>query len=247
MEPVLVSQNVDAVTISFARPDKRNALTIAASEAVAAALDRHVETALPVVFRSTTAGMFVAGTDVAELQERTLADSLRRTNARLFQRIADHPWPTIAAVDGAALGGGCELALACDFRITTEEAQWGLPEVTLGLVPSAGGVSRLARLVGEPATTDLVLTGRRVRGHEAHALGLASRIARAGELDQAVTELLAQLGRGSTLAQRLAKEAMRVEGDRHRLVDATAQALCLATADTQRRLQAFLDASAAKR
>jgi enoyl-CoA hydratase len=236
MEPVVVTEGPEAVTVAFARPEKRNALSVAVSEAVHAALDRHAETPLPLVFRSATPGMFVAGTDVGELKDRTLAESLSRLNGRLFQRIADHAWPTVALVDGAALGGGCELALACDIRITSERAQWGLPEVTLGIIPSAGGLTRLSELVGSGAATDLVLTGRRIRGREAAALGLATRVAPVEELEASLAEVLAQLGRAAPLAQRLAKEAMRVRGDRHRLVDAAAQALCLASDEAQERL-----------
>jgi enoyl-CoA hydratase/carnithine racemase len=185
--------------------------------------------------------MFVSGTDVASLKERTLADSLNRINSSLFQRLHDHPWPTIAVVDGAALGGGCELALACDFRITTEDALWGLPEVRLGIIPSAGALVRLRALVGTGTATDLVLTGRRIRGREAGDLGLASRVTTAEGLSGVLDTLLSDVGAAAPLAQRLAKEAMRVDGDRHRLVDAAAQALCLSTDEALERLQGLLD------
>ncbi|WP_324276727.1 enoyl-CoA hydratase/isomerase family protein [Blastococcus brunescens] len=198
------------------------------------------------MFRSVTPGMFVAGTDIPSLLKRTLHDSLGRINSRLFQRIADHPYPTVAVVAGAALGGGCELALACDFRITTADALWGLPEARLGLIPSAGGLTRLSTLVGAGAATDLVLTGRRITGEEARAIGLASRLAGTDSpdgLDAALDQLLQQLAACAPMAQRLAKEAMRVDGDRHRLVDAAAQALCISTDDAQQRLQALVNRS----
>jgi enoyl-CoA hydratase len=241
--PVRVDHGAQAVTVLFDRPERRNALSVDMSTALAEVLDRHAATPLPLVFRSAAPGMFVAGTDVASLKARTVEDSLGRINSSLFQRIHDHPWPTVAVVDGAALGGGCELALACDFRITTEDAQWGLPEVRLGIIPSAGALSRLAALVGTGTATDLVLTGRRIRGREAGSIGLASRVTPADGLDAALDQLLADLAAGAPLAQRLAKEAMRVGGDRHRLVDAAAQALCIATDDAQARMQALLDRS----
>jgi enoyl-CoA hydratase/carnithine racemase len=239
--PLRVEHGDSAVTVLFDRPERRNALSVEMSQAFAAVLDEYAETPLPLVLRSATPGMFVSGTDVASLKERTLADSLNRINSSLFQRLHDHPWPTIAVVDGAALGGGCELALACDFRITTEDALWGLPEVRLGIIPSAGALVRLRALVGTGTATDLVLTGRRIRGREAGDLGLASRVTTAEGLAGALDTLLADVGAAAPLAQRLAKEAMRIDGDRHRLVDAAAQALCLSTDEAQERLQGLLD------
>lgn len=236
-----VQESLDAVTLLFDRPEKRNALNRQLSGAISRALSAAESSARPLVLRSRTPGMFVGGADVAELKERSVEDSLSRLNARLFQQVFEHPWPTVAVVDGAALGGGCELALACDFRITSDRAQWGLPEVRLGIIPSAGGLTRLARLVGVGTANDLVLTGRRVDGNEALELGLVHRAVPAEALDAALAALLHELGRAAPLAARLAKEAMRVDGDRHRLVDAAAQALCIGSAETQERLQALLD------
>lgn len=240
-ELLRVEEGPHAVTVLFNRPERRNALDVEMSRALSQLLERHAATPLPLVLRSATPGMFVAGTDVASLRARTVHDSLGRINSSLFQRLHDHPWPTVAVVDGAALGGGCELALACDFRITSEDAQWGLPEVRLGIIPSAGALVRLAALAGTGAATDLVLTGRRISGTETAALGITSRVVPADGLDDALVELLAELEKAAPLAQRLAKEAMRVDGDRHRLVDAAAQALCIATDDAQQRLQALLE------
>jgi enoyl-CoA hydratase len=193
------------------------------------------------VFRSATHGMFVSGADVASLRDRTVTDSLGRLNSRLFRRIAEHPAPTIAVVDGWALGGGCELALACDFRISSSTAVWGLPEVRLGVIPSGGALHRLAALIGGSMATDLVLTGRRIDGTEAHRIGLVQRLATDGDLDSALAVLLDDLGRTSLFAVRLAKEAMRVSGDPARLVDAAAQALCIADEEAQRRMTELID------
>ena len=237
-----IRRSEQAVTVAFTRSEKRNALDVETSHALAAALDEAAEVPLPLVLRSATPGMFVAGTDVASLKQRTVEDSLGRLNARLFQRVADHPWPTIAVVEGWALGGGCELAMACDVRITTADARWGLPEVTLGIIPSGGGLTRLAHLIGASMATDLVMTGRRIDGTEAHRIGLAQRLVAHDEtVDDCLGTLLEDLGRTSVQAVRLAKEAMRVEGDRHRLVDAAAQALCIASDDAQQRMTDLLE------
>lgn len=242
-EPLRIVREPGHVTLAVDRPEKRNAIDVALSRALGRALEELEDTPLPVVVRSHTPGMFVSGTDVAALRRRTVEDSLARLNSRLFQRLHDHPWPTIAVVEGYALGGGCELALACDLRLSTPDARWGLPEVRLGIIPSAGGLTRLAGLVGRGRASDLVLTGRRITGEEAYAIGLVERVAPAEELDAALAALLGELGQAAPGAVRLAKEAMRVDGDRHRLVDAAAQALCIGSDEAQTRLQALLDRS----
>lgn len=245
--PIEVRRTDDAITISFTRADKRNALDTETSAALREAFSEARDQPLPVVLRSATAGMFVAGTDLASLGVRTVEDSLARINQHLFQQVHDHPWPTIACVDGWALGGGCELALACDFRISTGRAQWGLPEVRLGLIPSGGALVRLQKLIGEAAATDLVMTGRRIDGINAHKLGLVQRLAEDDRLDIALDALLADLAATVPAAVRLAKEAMRVEHDRHRLVDALAQALCIASTEAQSRIDAMLSRSDKRR
>lgn len=230
-----------AVTIAFDRPEKRNAFSPEMSEQTRAALLAHEETPLPIVFRSSTPGMFISGADVAALKERSVDETLRRVNPRLFQTIADHPWPTIALVDGYALGGGAELALACDIRISTRTAKWGFPEVTLGIVPSAGGLSRLPKLVGHGVAVELLMTGLRIDAVEAHRIGLVNRLADGDDLDAALDAFLSDLGRGSIRAARLIKEAMRVDGDRNRLVDAAVQAMCIADPDAQARMGALVE------
>lgn len=235
-DTVQVTHDDRAVTIAFHRPEKYNALDVEMSRALADALTRAVDTPLPVVLRSSTPGMFVSGTDMVGLRARTVDESLGRINSRLMDHVWEYPWPTVAVVDGPALGGGCELALACDLRIASTRSSWGLPEVRLGLVPSAGGLTRLPRVVGSAVATELILTGRRLDGVEAGRVGLANAVVEPEALDSTVDGLLDELSHASPRAARLAKEALRVQGDPHRLVDATAQALCLADPDTQARL-----------
>jgi len=234
--PIRIVRGERATTIAFTRGEKRNALDIPTSRAICTALDELDGVETPLILRSATPGMFVAGTDVASLRERTVADSLGRINSTLFRRLNEYPAPTIAVVDGWALGGGCELAIACDFRISTPSARWGLPEVRLGIIPSGGALHRLAPLIGGSMATDLVLTGRRIDGTEAHRIGLVQRLATDGDLDAALSTLLDDLGAASPFAVRLAKEAMRVQGDPSRLIDATSQALCIADDEAQRRM-----------
>ena len=228
------------IRIEIDRPDKRNALSLEVSEELSRLLDRSRDIPAPLVITSSTPGMFVAGTDIGALRERTTEDGLARVNSELFQRIDDHPWPTIAVVDGPALGGGCELALACDLRVASTRSLWGLPEVRLGIIPSAGGLWRLPRVVGWSAAVELIMTGRRIDTAEAERLGLVHRCVPFADLDDEVATLLAELGKTSLPAMRLAKEAMRVAPDHRRLVDAVAQAVCLSGEDAQQRLSEFL-------
>lgn len=240
-ESVVVESQDDHVVIWLDRPEKRNALDRGMMRVLDLAITEIAQQELPVVFRSRSPGMFVAGADLSHLRERTLADSLGRTAWRLFSRIAELAQPTIAAVDGPALGGGCELALACDFRITTPRSRWGLPEVRLGLVPSAGGLTRLRALVGGAWATDLILTGRVIDGTEAHRIGLATRLVPEDALSDAVADLVGTLEANGRLAVQLAKEALRGR-DHDRLVDALAQAALIGTEDTQTRIDGFLRA-----
>ena len=124
--------------IGLNRPDKRNAIDQAMSEELAAALDDARRQPCVLIVHSTTPGIFAAGADIAELRDRDADAALLAINAGLFERLEAHRWPTIALVDGAALGGGCELALACDFRLATERAVFGQPELSLGILAGAG-------------------------------------------------------------------------------------------------------------
>jgi enoyl-CoA hydratase/carnithine racemase len=230
-----------AVYARVNRPEVRNAWDRVAGDALDAVLDLAAGHPVPLVLGSTTPGMFVSGADLAEIAARRRGDGLARRNSSLFQRLEDHPYPTVAVVDGPALGGGCELALACDFRVATPRSLWGLPEVTLGLLPGAGGMWRLPRAVGWSRAVDLVMTGRRIDGAEAHRIGLVQRLAPVEELDAAVDTLLAELARTSVRAVSMAKELMRVAGDHRRVGDAIAMGLQYEDADTAERIQAFLD------
>lgn len=235
-ESFAISRADNVVRVDFTRPEKRNALDAATSRALTEVMSSLIDDETPVVFRSATPGMFVSGADVMSLRDRTVAESLARINGTLFRMIEEHPGPTIAVVEGWALGGGCELALACDFRLSTETALWGLPEVRLGIIPSGGALHRLTALIGRSQAADLIMTGRRIDGVEAHRIGLVQRLAKDGDLNGTLQSLLGELAKASPFAVRLAKEAMRVSGDPARLVDAAAQALCIADPEAQRRM-----------
>jgi enoyl-CoA hydratase len=152
--------------------------------------------------------MFSSGAEVSEFAG---PEAARRIAARFrdaFDAVAAIPRATIAAVNGYALGGGCELALACDLRVVADNARLGQPEILLGIIPGAGATQRLARLVGPARAKDLVLTGRHVNGEEAVRVGLADRVAPAPLVLDTALELARSLASGALAAQALAKSAI---------------------------------------
>jgi len=161
--------------------------------------------------------IFAAGAEISEFRSaedpsqvitRAEAELLGQHFLRALNAVADIPRATVAAISGFALGGGCELALACDFRIASDKARLGQPEILLGIIPGGGGTQRLARLVGPARAKDLIFSGRQVRADEALAMGLVDEVVEAGtELDRALDKASA-LAAGAVVAQGLAKRAI---------------------------------------
>jgi enoyl-CoA hydratase/carnithine racemase len=154
--------------------------------------------------------VFAAGADIKEMAGMTYQDMLRASAGLqdAFTSVARIPQPTIAAVTGYALGGGCELALCCDLRIVADDAKLGQPEILLGVIPGAGGTQRLPRLVGVARAKELIFTGRHVHADEALAIGLANMVVPAADVYSAAQELAQRLAKGPALALRAAKEAV---------------------------------------
>ena len=159
--------------------------------------------------------LFAAGADISEFGGPDEAGRIGGLFHSALNRIAALPRATIAAITGFALGGGCELALACDFRVAAASAKMGQPEILLGIIPGGGGTQRLARLVGSAKAKDLILTGRQVGAQEAERIGLVDRVVsgsdREDEADQTLQAALAwgaELAQGAVLAQAMAKEAI---------------------------------------
>jgi enoyl-CoA hydratase/carnithine racemase len=154
--------------------------------------------------------VFAAGADIGEFTTKTFQDMTVRAAALsgAFDTVARIPKPTVAAITGYALGGGCELALACDWRVVAEDAKLGQPEIKLGIIPGAGGTQRLARLIGPARAKDLVFSGRMVDAQEALRIGLADRVAPAPEVYATAVELLRPYTKGPALALRAAKLAI---------------------------------------
>lgn len=154
--------------------------------------------------------VFAAGADVKEMQRMSYTDMVDRSAAlqSSLTAVARIPKPTVAAVTGYALGGGCELALACDFRVAAQDARLGQPEILLGVIPGAGGTQRLARLVGSARAKELIFSGRFVGAEEALAMGLVDRVVPADEVYRVATAWMSTFVGGPAYALRAAKEAV---------------------------------------
>ena len=233
--------NEHTVTLGFNQPSKRNALDLETVQAIDHALEEYNQSPTVLILHSTTAGMFVSGADIAELRERTADDALCAINAGLFERLAAHRWPTIAVIDGYALGGGCELAMACDFRIASPEATFGQPELALGIMAGAGANWRLRELVGIAAARRMLFLGERVNGTTAHELGLVDAVAPAENLMDEALEMANRIARNSWQAIELTKLALSQHRPSTTSFDTAAQALLFESDEKYERMTAFLN------
>jgi enoyl-CoA hydratase len=197
-------------TITLDRPEVRNAIDRAMVAEIHAALDdlapRSDVHAL--VFRGAGGKAFASGADIAELRDRRRLDALRGINGTLFSRVERFERPTVAAITGFALGGGCELALACDFRVAGASSRLGQPEVTLGIVAGAGGTRRLPALVGLAHARRLLFSGAVIDAAEALRIGLVDRVVEDAEVPRAVADLLAPILAAAPDAVRATKRAL---------------------------------------
>jgi enoyl-CoA hydratase/carnithine racemase len=191
------------------RPEVRNALSPELMEELISTCERWDED--PDVRCIVIAGgddWFAAGADIRVMAQRTFAEALTSPTARFWPRLAAIRTPLVAAVSGYALGGGCELALACDMIVASEEAQFGQPEILLGIIPGGGGTQRLARVMGKQRAMELVLTGRRISASEANELGIITKLAPPDAWLDAALELGATVAERPALAVRLGKQAV---------------------------------------
>ena len=246
-----VDETIAVVTID--RPQVRNALDAATVEALHAVFDEFEadESLRAAVLTGAGERAFVSGADIGELLERRRDDAFRRINSGLFRRIECSSVPTVAAVRGWALGGGCELAMACDVRVAGRSARFGQPELSLGILPGAGGTWRLARLVGYGRARELVLTGRIVDAAEALSIGLVQRVV---DDDAVLDEALAvarAIAKQSPLAVRIARAAMlaAVEGgaEAWMTLESLGQAILFEDEEKTERMRRFLERRAARR
>jgi enoyl-CoA hydratase/carnithine racemase len=208
-ELVQSSRDGHVALLRLDRPEARNALSPEAMEEIAAELERlDPDPEVRCIVIAGSDDVFAAGADIKALSERSFEESLRHPSASFWRRLAAIKTPLVAAVSGYALGGGCELALACDMIVAAETAVFGQPEIRLGIIPGGGGTQRLARVVGKQRAMEYVLTGRRFEAREAHELGLVNRVAKAGGWLEEAMELAREVAERPPIAARLAKQAV---------------------------------------
>jgi enoyl-CoA hydratase len=240
-------------TLTVNRPDKLNALNAATIGDLGLAID-------DLLSRDDVAGIiltgsgraFIAGADIGELSGVSALEGKRlaRRGQEIFRRFETSPKPTIAAVNGFALGGGCELAMACQIRIAAESAKFGQPEVKLGLVPGYGGTQRLSRLVGRGRALQFLLTGEMIDAQEAYRIGLVNRVVAGDQLLPAATTILQQMLMNAPLAIAacidLVDRGLQMPLDDGLSLEATTFGVLIATSDTAEGTRAFLEKRAAR-
>ena len=212
-EPVILVESANGVRIvTINRPEKRNALNAEVRERLAAAVDEAVVDPDTRVLVVTGAGekAFVAGADVGEFAGRSPLEQRRAMESpTVFDKVWDAPLPTIAMINGWCLGGGCELALACDLRIGADTATLGQPEVRLGIIPGGGATQRLPRLVGYGKALQLILSGETLDGIAAYEIGLLDEVVPASELRERTLEIARTMADKSPATLAIAKRAVR--------------------------------------
>jgi enoyl-CoA hydratase len=234
-------------TITVNRPDKLNALNDATIRELGEAVDRaRADDAVGGIILTGAGRAFVAGADIAEFAAQTPVEGRERAlrGQVVFRRYETSPKPTLAAVNGFALGGGCELAMSCHLRIASETAKFGQPEVKLGIGPGYGGTQRLPRLVGKGRALQLLLTGEMIDAAEAFRIGLVNRVVPAAELMDTATALMKQMIANGPLALAVCIEAVDrgLEGtlDDGLLLEAVQFGVLSGTSDMREGTQAFL-------
>lgn len=206
-ENIILEKDASIATITFNRPDALNALNNQTrSEFGRAMADVDADSSIKVVILTGSGRAFVAGSDIKELKQTTPFDAHKII--RLGNIITKMTKPVIAAVNGFALGGGCEIVMACDIIIASDKAKFGQPEINLGLIPGGGGTQRLPRLVGSCRAKELILTGDIIKAEEADRIGLVNRVVPMETLMATVKEIAEKIIAKSTAAVNIARSAI---------------------------------------
>jgi enoyl-CoA hydratase/carnithine racemase len=245
-ELVESSRDGHVALLRLNRPEARNALSPEVMERLAAELEQlDPDPEVRCIVIAGSDQVFAAGADIKALSERSFADALSHPSASFWRRVAAIKTPLIAAVSGFALGGGCELALACDMIVASDTARFGQPEITLGIIPGGGGTQRLARVLGKQLAMEYVITGRQFDADMAHEMGLVNKVAKKNRWLEEAMELAHTVAERPPIAVRLGKQAVLaaeetalsagLENER-RLYE-----IAMATKDRIEGMQAFLE------
>ncbi|WP_319525575.1 enoyl-CoA hydratase-related protein [uncultured Desulfosarcina sp.] len=248
-ENIIFEVNEGIATITFNRPKALNALNGMLLDELAAALDEIEADEDIRVLVLTGAGekSFVAGADITELATfNTLQSKMfSRKGQLIISRLQELAIPVIAAVNGFALGGGSEMALACDFIYASENAMFGLPEITLGIIPGFGGTQRLPRLIGSNRAKEMIFTGKMIPAAEAETIGMVNRVLPLAELMEATLKTARTIAAKGKVSLRAAKQAvnsgLEVDLGTGLKIEVDAFAICMASEDAKEGTGAFIE------
>ncbi|MEW9672995.1 enoyl-CoA hydratase/isomerase family protein [Ammoniphilus sp. 3BR4] len=246
-ENIVVYKDGVIGVIKLNRPEVRNALdarTLHEIEQAMVQWERHEDVRV-IIFTGEGDKSFAAGADIRQLREKTAVDALYPGLSGICQKIENFSKVTIAAVNGYALGGGCELALACDIRVASVDAKFGLPELNLAIIPGAGGTQRLARIIGKGRAMDMILTGEIISAKKAEEFGMVSAVVPIEELWQTVLDKASKILAKGPLAVRLAKTVVHRGYDADMgtalMLEKLSQAILFSSEDKLEGTTAFLE------
>jgi enoyl-CoA hydratase len=247
MTDIKLEMDTGVAVVTINRPDVRNALRIETIEELRTALEevRRKADVGAVIFTGAGDASFVAGRDIKDLYKLTHNDALEHRLSTLFRDIENFEKPTIAAINGYALGGGLEFALCCDVRIAAENATLGLPETKLNIIPAAGGTQRLPRVVGIGIAKEMILTGKLLDAKRAYEVGLVSEVVPPAKLLETAREMARKIVERGPLATRLAKltlnMSLQTPQDAGLIIERLAQAILFDSKDKVEGVTAFLE------
>lgn len=249
METILIAKEGHVATITINRPKALNALSTQVLTELNAALDEVAADQDVYALIITGAGekSFVAGADIAEMKDKSVEEAAiyGKFGNEVFRKIETFRCPVIAAVNGFALGGGCELAMSCDIRVASENALFGQPEVGLGITPGFGGTQRLARLVGAGIAKEMIYTARNIKADRAAEIGLVNKVVAAEELLPTVMKMAAGIAKNAPIAVAYAKKAinngLQTDIDGGIAIEVEEFSNCFATEDQTYGMTCFLE------
>lgn len=249
METILVNYEGHVATITINRPKALNALSTQVLTELNQALDEVAANNDVYALVLTGAGekSFVAGADIAEMKDKSVEEAAAygKFGNEVFRKIETFRCPVIAAVNGFALGGGCELAMSCDIRVASENAVFGQPEVGLGITPGFGGTQRLARLVGTGIAKEMIYTARNIKAERAYAIGLVNNVVPAEELMAVVMKMANGIAKNAPIAVAYSKKAinngLQTDIDGGIAIEVEEFSNCFATEDQTYGMTCFLE------
>ena len=244
---IKIEINDGIAILTLNRPEVRNALDYVTWDEIRAGMRelRFNDDAHVIILTGAGGKAFASGADIKALNARTVSEQMNSEVNDILYEITMHKKPVIAAVDGYALGGGCELAMACDIRIATKKSKFGQPEVNLGIIPGGGGTQRLQRLVGIGKAKELIFTGDIISAEEAERIGLIEKVVEDGTVLEAAIEMAKKIKAKGPVAITLAKQAINVGANTDLYsglcFERYSQAIAFSTADKAEGTLAFIE------